>query len=272
MNQPQPDTAAPTVRPDDARAAAAPARPDPWAELRAFTPARIALGRSGTSLPTAEVLRFGLAHAQARDAVHCALDAEALRQALAGEGMPPVKQVRSAAPDRHRYLLRPDLGRRLHPDDAAELRAAAARRPAPDVVFVLGDGLSALALQRHAAPLVRQALALTPPGWSIGPLVIATQARVALGDAVGEALGASFVAVLIGERPGLGSPDSLGVYLTAQPRVGRMDAERNCLSNIRAEGLSIEAAAHKLWWLLQRARTIGGTGTQLKDESDRLLP
>ena len=259
MNQPQPDTAAPTVRPDDARAAAAPARPDPWAELRAFTPARIALGRSGTSLPTAEVLRFGLAHAQARDAVHCALDAKALRQALAGECMPPVKQVRSAAP-----LTTP-----LTP---VMLRVTAAGQPAPDLVFMLGDGLSALALQRHAAPLVRQALALTPPGWSIGPLVIATQARVALGDAVGEALGAGFVAVLIGERPGLGSPDSLGVYLTAQPRVGRMDAERNCLSNIRAEGLSIEAAAHKLWWLLQRARAIGGTGTQLKDESDRLLP
>ena len=140
------------------------------------------------------------------------------------------------------------------------------------VVCWLCEGLWGPAVQGRGAPLVRQARALTPPGWSIGPVVIATRARVALGDAVGEALGASFVAVLIGERPGLGSPDSLGVYLTAQPRVGRMDAERNCLSNIRAEGLSIEAAAHKLWWLLQRARAIGGTGTQLKDESDRLLP
>jgi ethanolamine ammonia-lyase small subunit len=253
------------------RASAPAAAPDPWTELRAFTRARIALGRSGASLPTDEVLRFGLAHAQARDAVHRALDVESLTQDLSGDGMPAIRQVRSAAPDRHTYLLRPDLGRRLRPEDAAALRADAGTA-VPDLVFVLADGLSALAVQRHAAPLVRQALVMAPEGWVIGPLVIALQARVALGDAVGEALGARFVAVLIGERPGLGSPDSLGVYLTAQPRTGRMDAERNCLSNIRAEGLPIETAARKLWWLAQRARQIGGTGTQLKDESDRLLP
>lgn len=250
----------------------APVRRDPWTELRAFTPARLALGRSGASLPTEEVLRFGLAHAQARDAVHLPLDADSLELALRALGVECLR-ARSAAPDRAAYLLRPDLGRRLHPDDTVALREAArAHGSRPDLLLVVGDGLSALAVQRNAAPLVASVLAAGEPGWTIGPVVIATQARVALGDDIGEAFGARFVAVLIGERPGLGSPDSLGVYLTADPRRGRMDAERNCLSNIREAGMDAATAARRLWWLCREARRQGGTGTGLHDASDERLP
>jgi len=237
-------------------------QPDPWTELRAYTTARLALGRSGNSLPTDEVLRFGLAHAQARDAVHLPLDVAALEAELARLGCRTLR-VQSAAPDRQTYLLRPDLGRRLSPDSARRFDG----RQRCDLAIVVGDGLSALAVQRNAAPLVAQVLALAPPGWMIGPVVIATQARVALGDEVGEAMGARFVAVLIGERPGLGSPDSLGVYLTAAPRIGRMDSERNCISNIRREGLDHLSAARRLWWLCGQAKRIGMTGVGLKDES-----
>jgi ethanolamine ammonia-lyase small subunit len=247
-------------------------RRDPWTELRAFTPARLALGRSGASLPTEEVLRFGLAHAQARDAVHLPLDADTLETDLRTLGVTCLR-ARSAVPDRATYLLRPDLGRRLHPDDARRLREqASGLGDAPDLLLVIGDGLSSLAVQRNAAPIVARILARAEPGWRIGPVVIASQARVALGDDIGEAFGARFVAVLIGERPGLGSPDSLGVYLTAEPQRGRMDAERNCLSNIREAGMAVDDAARRLWWLCREARRLGGTGTGLHDASDERLP
>lgn len=239
---------------------------DPWTDLRALTTARIALGRCGAGLPTAEVLRFGLAHAQARDAVHVPLDVGALRDALAAPGR-RVVVLASAAADRATYLLRPDLGRRLGPGAAEALDELPADTRGADLLLVVGDGLSALAVQRHAVPLVDAIAAQAPAGWTLGPLVVATQARVALGDAVGERLAAHHVAVLIGERPGLGAADSLGIYLTAAPQVGRRDAERNCISNVRTGGLPPHEAARRLWWLCDAARRLGRTGVDLKDET-----
>lgn len=247
----------------------APVTPDPWQGLRAHTPARIALGRSGASLPTRELLAFGTAHAQARDAVQRPLDAEALDAALRGAGFATLR-VHSAAPDRATYLLRPDLGRRL--DDASRQTLAAAQtafgRAGDWLLPVVGDGLSSLGVQRQAVPLLEALRAQLPAGWALGPVIVAMQARVALGDAIGEALAAPQVAVLIGERPGLSSPDSLGIYLTAAPRRGRSDAERNCISNVRPAGLSCDDAARKLWWLALAARRLGTTGVALKDASD----
>jgi ethanolamine ammonia-lyase small subunit len=241
-----------------------PGGPDPWHALRRFTAARIALGRAGASLPTREVLAFGLAHAQARDAVHHPLDRGALEAALAAAGLPPAIAVHSAAPDRVHYLRRPDLGRRL--DEASRERLAAASGTAPDVALVVADGLSAWAAERHAVPVI---IALRPllAGWRIGPLVVAEQARVALGDEIGAILGARQLVMLIGERPGLSSPDSLGLYLTHGPRPGRTDAERNCISNVRPEGLACELAAARLAHLLAGARALGRSGVALKDES-----
>ncbi|MDQ0463252.1 ethanolamine ammonia-lyase small subunit [Caulobacter ginsengisoli] len=226
---------------------------DPWAELRARTPARIALGRAGPALPTKAVLDFALDHARARDAVHAAVDWDA----LAGQLALPTVRVASAAPDRATYLRRPDLGRKLAEGERL--------RPAPqDFLLVIADGLSAAAVQAHAAPLI----AALPADLRTGPVVLASQARVALGDEIGERMGARMVAVLIGERPGLSSPDSLGVYLTYEPRVGRTDAERNCISNIRPQGLGYEAAAARLTWLVREALKRRLTGVELKDQSD----
>ncbi|GLU34781.1 ethanolamine ammonia-lyase subunit EutC [Trinickia caryophylli] len=240
---------------------------NPWQALRRFTCARIALGRAGSSLPTEPLLAFTLSHAQARDAVHHPLDAGALHAALKAEGFDSI-DAHSAAPDRAHYLRRPDLGRRLGDDSRATLAARAAQQAGkPDVVFVVADGLSAFAASKQAVPLL---LALRPrlDGWNVAPVVVARQARVALGDEIGELLQARFVAMLIGERPGLSSPDSLGIYLTYGPRVGRSDAERNCISNVRPEGLSYAAAAHKLHYLLDEGRRLGLTGVGLKDRSD----
>ncbi|POR50227.1 ethanolamine ammonia-lyase light chain [Paraburkholderia eburnea] len=247
---------------------------NPWAGLKAFTNARIALGRAGNGLPTAPLLAFNLSHAQARDAVHQPLDADTLRAQLEAQGFSTLG-AQSAAADRQHYLRRPDLGRRLG-DESREALANASQE-APDVVFVVGDGLSAFAAAKQAVPLlqaVRRRLeddADTAP-WRIGPVVVARQARVALGDEIGELLGAKLVAVLIGERPGLSSPDSLGVYLTWAPKVGCHDALRNCISNVRPEGLPYEAAAHKLHYLLTHARRLQLTGVGLKDDSDATLP
>ena len=238
--------------------------PDPWVELRRHTPARIALGRSGGSLPTAEVLRFAAAHAQARDAVHVALDVPALRSALEADGWHGVV-VHSRAPSRDAYLRRPDWGRRLAPESAESLRAQA--NGAADLAIVLADGLSALAVQRHALPLLRALRDTLAGTLRLAPLVVATQARVALADEVGELLHARLALVLLGERPGLSSPDSLGAYLTHAPRVGCHDAQRNCVSNIRPEGLTPETAAHRLAWLVREALRRRVTGIGLKDDS-----
>ena len=242
--------------------------PDPWAALRPRTPARIGLGHSGGSLTTRAHLDFQLAHARARDAVHQALDVPTLTADLRDAGLTPCV-VRSAVGDRRSYLARPDLGRRLDAGSRERIQRLAKSAGPPDVSFVVADGLSARAPERHAVPLL---VALMPgleaDGWRVGPVVVAEQARVALGDEIGELLGAAIVAVLIGERPGLSSPESLGIYLTYAPRVGRTDAERNCISNVRPEGLGYEQAAHRLAFLLDGARRLGRSGVALKDETD----
>ncbi len=231
---------------------------DPWERIRPLTAARIGLSRSGGSLATAPLLALRLAHARARDAVHAALD-EAALQAECG----PALVVSSAARDRAEFLLRPDLGRRLAPDMHLE-------RGEHDLALVLADGLSATAVQRHAPPVLR---ALRPllAGWRLGPLTMVRQGRVAVGDAVALALGAAAVLVLIGERPGLSAPDSLGAYLTWQPRPDTTDAERNCVSNIRADGLPPAEAAHRIAWLLEAMRAAGRSGVALKDAAPALL-
>ena len=224
------------------------------------------------SLPTAAHLDFQLAHARARDAVHEALEVGGLIADLEREGLEAVV-MRSAAGDRARYLQRPDLGRRLDGASRELLARVAARAPAPDVAFVAADGLSARVVQRHAVPLLRAAApTLRREGWRLAPVVVAEQARVALGDEIGALLGARLVAVLIGERPGLTAPHSLGVYLTWQPRPGRTDAERNCLSNICPEGLAYDLAARKLCYLLTEARRRQVSGVALKEEAEALGP
>lgn len=240
---------------------------DPWQALRRHTRARIALGRSGDSAPTQALLDFGLAHAQARDAVHLPLDRESLLCALRAAGFEALA-VHSAAVDRTHYLRRPDLGRQLDPASRELLRRHG--RGDHELLFVIGDGLSSRAAASHALPLI-EATRARLPGWTIGPVVVAEQARVALGDEIGEALGTRLVVMLIGERPGLSSPDSLGIYLTFAPRVGRSDAERNCISNVRPEGLSYELAAFKLGFLLHAARRLQLSGVGLKDDSDTSL-
>lgn len=240
---------------------------DAWRALRRFTPARIALGRAGVSLPTAAQLAFQLAHAGARDAVHAALDAPALAATLTRSG-DDCLSLHSACPDRETYLQRPDLGRRL--DLASRARLAQVEIAPGALALVLADGLSALAIERNALPFLDALRArLAADGdWPLAPLVIVRQGRVALGDEVGERLRACAVVVLIGERPGLSSPDSMGLYLTWAPRVGCSDADRNCISNIRPAGLDYQAAAHKLHHLLTQARARGLSGVALKDESD----
>ncbi len=241
---------------------------DPWAGLRAYTPARIALGRAGTSLPTAPHLEFELAHAEARTAVHAVLDVSALVAALAPLGLDTL-ELASAAESRADYLQRPDKGRRL--DDASRALLAAREGEAPEVVFVIGDGLSARAIDENAAGFLAVMVpALEDAGWRIGPLAVVTRARVAVGDEIGAALGAAMVVMLIGERPGLSSPDSLGLYMTANPRPGLTDEARNCVSNVRAAGLSYKAAAHKLLFLMTEARRRGVSGVTLKDEAEAL--
>ncbi|WP_421737156.1 ethanolamine ammonia-lyase subunit EutC [Caulobacter sp.] len=247
----------------------APVPPDPWTALRRHTTARIALGRTGASLPTHEVLAFALAHAQARDAVHTAFQAGEVSEAIEALGLPTLP-VESAAPDRATYLRRPDLGRRLSAA-SRDLLTARSHKPA-DLAIVVADGLSSTAVHAHAAPLIAALLPLVrAEGWSLAPVAVAHQARVALGDEVGQILGARLVLLLVGERPGLSSPDSLGAYLTFAPRVGLTDAARNCVSNIRGEGLSYPQAAAKLVWLAREALRLGESGVALKDESDTAL-
>lgn len=234
--------------------------PTNWTDLRRFTGARVALGRAGNGLPTAAHLAFQLAHAQARDAVHTPLDVPALQAALSAEGLGAVA-VHSACPDRASYLLRPDLGRTLPPEEAARLE------PAPGCfALVVCDGLSATAVQAHAAPLLAALAPALERDGEACRIVIASQGRVALGDGIGAALQAEAALVLIGERPGLSAPDSLGAYLTFRPRVGLTDADRNCVSNIRPAGLPVKLAAEKLLWLIRAMRRQRLTGVALKDE------
>ncbi|GJJ02659.1 ethanolamine ammonia-lyase light chain [Duganella rhizosphaerae] len=249
---------------------------NPWGSLRRFTAARIALGRSGVSQPTAPQLEFQLAHARARDAVHLALDHTALGDALQTATGLPCLALHSAAASRDIYLQRPDLGRRL--DDAS--RQALLARPREcgsdggsdgagyDLAFVIADGLSALAIEQNALPFLKVMMArLAAESWSLAPLSIVRQGRVAVGDEVGELLGARAVVVLVGERPGLSSPDSMGLYLTWAPRTGLTDAARNCISNVRPAGLTYDDAAFKLHYLLSESRQRQLSGVALKDET-----
>jgi ethanolamine ammonia-lyase small subunit len=247
---------------------------NPWQGLRQYTPARIALGRAGISLPTRPQLEFQCAHARARDAVHLPLDQAALEGELALKGH-EVVALHSAAADRQVYLQRPDLGRRL--DDASRRRLEDRRRAeeardggrrAYDAAFVIADGLSALAIHRNAVPFLDAMMAeLKGKAWRLAPIVLVEQGRVAIGDEIGELLGARMVAVLIGERPGLSAPDSLGIYFTYAPRPGLTDANRNCISNVREGGLSFEVASHKLHYLMSEARRRKLSGVMLKDEA-----
>ncbi|WP_427912198.1 ethanolamine ammonia-lyase subunit EutC [Ramlibacter sp. MMS24-I3-19] len=213
------------------------------------------------------MLAFGWAHARARDAVHTPLDVAALEADLRAAGF-EVCQVHSAASGRTTYLRRPDLGRQLDASHHPALQAM----PAPDLALVVGDGLSSLAVQRHAVPLLVALRERLGDRFRCSPVVVAQQARVALADDIGEQLRARLSVMLIGERPGLSSPDSLGIYVTHAPRRGRHDAERNCISNVRPEGLPIPAAAHKLAWHVDQALQRGLAGVGLKDESDAALP
>ncbi len=246
---------------------------NPWSVLRRHTPARIGLGRCGVSQPTAPHLAFQLAHAQARDAVHRPLDHAAVEGAVRALGL-PVLSLHSAASDRTMYLQRPDLGRRLDEASASLLASRAPDMPPgeqPDLALVVADGLSSLAIERHAVAFIAALRQCLPLHWRLAPVSVVRQARVAIGDPIGQALGARLVVVLIGERPGLSSPDSMGLYITWAPRPGRVDAERNCVSNVRPEGLPLAAAAARLMWLLEQARARQLTGVALKDESSPAL-
>lgn len=285
--------------------------PDPWQMLRRFTAARIALGRTGVSQPTSAQLDFQLAHARARDAVHLALDVDALRRDVeaAWPEAGPCIVLHSAAADRNVYLQRPDLGRKLddasramlagraggdavrdraageaaellrdgaaargtETDDASGVSAASGARPY-DVAFVVADGLSALAVAQNAAPFLGVLRArIAAEGWTIAPPVIVQQGRVAVGDEIGALLGSRVVVVLIGERPGLSSPDSMGLYVTWAPRVGLTDERRNCISNVRPAGQSYDEAAGRLHYLLAEAQRRQLTGVELKDETGEIM-
>ncbi|HEX4652298.1 MAG TPA: ethanolamine ammonia-lyase subunit EutC [Granulicella sp.] len=262
-------------------------------ELRAFTPARIALARTGASLTTRDALAFTLAHAQARDAVHAALSLPSLHAALHARKL-PFLSVKSAAPDRATYLRRPDLGRTLSDasrtllarESLAPTESAAAARSlaaadtfaatqaataaeAPRLTIILADGLSALATDRHALPLLDALLPLlAAEPWQLTPIVLAEQARVALGDEIGQALRANLTLMLLGERPGLSAADSLGAYITWAPAPGRTDAQRNCVSNIRSGGLDPAAAAHRITHYLHQSLRLSLSGIALKDPAE----
>ena len=241
---------------------------NPWLELRRLTPARIALGRTGTSIPTRAQLDFQYAHAQARDAVHLPFDHASLSAQLA-ERDREYLLLHSAATDRNTYLQRPDLGRKLSDTSAQALRDYAAAHPGGvDLVIVVADGLSALAVHRHTLPfLARFEEQMNGDSWTVAPVVLVEQGRVAVADEIGELLGAKMTVILIGERPGLSSPDSLGLYFTYNPKIGLTDAYRNCISNVRLEGLSYGMAAHRLLYLMREACRRQLSGVNLKDEA-----
>nr|WP_312276077.1 ethanolamine ammonia-lyase subunit EutC [Moraxella sp. CTOTU46711] len=245
-----------------------------WQDWRELTQARIAIGRVGAALPTHEVLNFGLAHAQACDAIHTPLNIDLLSEQLKKNNW-QVEHIHSKAANREIYLRRPDLGRQLSIEckDAFRFNQTSKNNLSAeyDLVFMVGDGLSSLAVQTQVLPLLEALKNFLNPKLLIAPVFIAQQARVALGDAIGELTNAKMVIVLIGERPGLSAADSLGVYMTYAPKIGKKDAERNCISNIRPGGLSSQAAAFKLNWLIEQAFERQLTGVDLKDESDSLL-
>ena len=242
---------------------------DPWYPLRRLTAARIALGRTGASLPTREWLDFRLAHARARDAVHSPFDPHALAERLGRLGLKAIC-VESAASSTEEFLRRPDLGRTLAEPGRLQLTSVASAAPDDrcDLVVIVSDGLSSLAAAAHAEPVLAALLPLAgQSGWRLAPVVVVSRGRVALQDEIGAIFGASASLMLLGERPGLGAVDSLGAYFTYAPRPGLTDASRNCVSNIRPEGLPPVEAAHKLCYLLSQALRRGASGVELKDDS-----
>ena len=244
---------------------------DPWHELTQLTTARIALGRAGGSLPTREILSFNLAHARARDAVRQSFDVADVCRRIEQLGVATVVATTSAR-DRHTYLQRPDLGRRLSDAGRDALRETATRTPAPRLVIVVSDGLSALAAERQAVPVLEALVPkLLDDDWRLAPIVVAPFARVALQDEVGQLFQAQFALTLIGERPGLGAIDSLSAYLVRAPVLGLTDANRNCVSNIRPDGLTPAVAAITIHNLLTESRRLGISGVQLKVDT-RALP
>lgn len=241
-------------------------RSDPWEELKQFTDARIALGRSGCSILTDEYLRFSLAHARACDTIKMPFDRQMVRKRLEDMGL-DVEFAESAAASRDIFIRRPDFGRRL--SETSRERLKKLKYPGADVLIVIGDGLSSKAVHKQAVPLIQEFLPyMKELGLSVGPVVLAKQSRVALGDDIAEVMHCGLVVMLIGERPGLSSPDSLGIYMTYKPFAGRLESERNCISNVRPEGLSYERAAFKLAWLVEMAYDLQVSGTKLKDKSD----
>lgn len=243
---------------------------DSWSALRQLTSARIALGRAGGSLPTGQVLDFAVAHAAARDAVHAVLNVDALETALAPLGLQAV-QLATNAPDRETYLRRPDLGRQL--DGSSRSALASFPGDEPDVAIIVADGLSAPAAQRQAEPLLRELVPhLRSVGLRLAPLCIVRQARVAVEDEIGQLLRARVALILIGERPGLGTAESLGAYLVFDPRPGRTDAQRNCVSNIRPGGQTATAAAGTLHYLITESLRRRLSGVALKDHRAPFLP
>lgn len=257
-----------TLRPERVTSRSSPA--DPWSFLRELTAARIALGRAGGSLPTRELLDFGLAHARARDAVAVPFDAEGIAARLNVAGLGTVV-VSSAADDRAAYLKRPDLGRRLNAASRDRILTLRRTDPPYDLAAAVSDGLSAPAAHRQAIPLLAALLPeLARDEWKIAPIVVVQRGRVAIQDEIGELLGATIALILLGERPGLGAPDSLGAYFVHGPQIGRADADRNCVSNIRPEGLPIRAAAETLRYLLTLARARQLSGISLKDDRGRI--
>lgn len=245
---------------------------DSWTELRSLTNARIALGKAGSSLPTQAWLEFRLAHARARDAVWRDVDLATLERIFQVQSI-PTTTVESLAPNMHVFLRRPDLGRTLHESSEASLLQLRkfSNSAQPTVAIIVSGGLSADAIEHHAVPTTQSlTLALSAKGIAVSHVVLVRHGRVAIGDPIGHALGASATIVLIGERPGLDSPDSLGAYLTFAPSPGKSDADRNCVSNIHGRGLPPEAAAHKLAWLTSEALVRQLSGVALKDESPAL--
>lgn len=246
---------------------------NPWLALRTYTDARIALGRAGTSIPTQHWLAFQLAHARAQDAVHAPLDIEGLSALIRQDNQInlDVMPLHSQAQNRPTYLQRPDLGRRLNIASVDYLQAYKRHQPSSsDLAIVIADGLSALAVEKNTIPFLHGLLSRLrgAGGWTIEPLSIVQQGRVAIGDEVGEQLNARAVLVLVGERPGLSSPDSLGLYLTWGPKVGLRDARRNCISNVREGGMDYDTAANKAFYLLQESRRLRLSGVNLKEDAN----
>lgn len=241
---------------------------DEWNVLRTYTDARIALGRAGVSIPIRESLAFRLAHAHAKDAVYSVLASDELAAALKQEGIPYLN-VHSRAAHRDEYLRRPDLGRSLDTDSAEFLKTAGL--PPCDMLIVVADGLSAAAVNENALPVMQKLRdKAAEHGFSVGPVVLAQQARVALADEIGALAQARMTIILIGERPGLSSADSMGAYLTFAPEPGLTDERRNCISNIRHQGLVPDLAADKIMYLVEGAFRLGLSGVALKDDSDAL--